>query len=90
VLHLFNFATWSVAGAPERLSRLAASLRERAGIAHVTAFGNTLHIAGEDEAALEAAIAPFRDEADLSWRRAEASLEDVFIHLMAGAADNYQ
>ena len=90
VLHLFRFATWAVAGNPARLARLAAELRARPGVSHVTAFGNTLHIAGEDEAALEAAIAPFRTEKELAWKKAEASLEDVFIHLMAGASDNFQ
>ena len=90
VLQLFRFATWAVGGTPARLSQLAATLRERPGVSHVTAFGNTLHIAGEDEAALEAAIAAYRHEDGLSWRRAEATLEDVFIHLMADASDNFQ
>ena len=34
------------------------------------------------EAALEAALAPFRDEPGRTWRRIEPGLEDVFIHLM--------
>ena len=42
------------------------------------------------EAVLKQAIAPFLDEKELAWKRAEASLEDVFIHLMASAADNVQ
>jgi len=90
VLHLFRFATWSIGGRPAQLSKLAAELRTRPGVSHVTAFGNTLHVAGEDEAALEAAIAPFRQEEGLVWKRAEATLEDVFIRLMAGASDNFQ
>jgi len=90
VLHLFRFVSWAVAGSPARLARLAAELRARPGVSHVTAFGNTLHIAGEDPAALEAAIAPFRDEKGLAWQKTQPSLEDVFIRLMAGAADNFQ
>jgi ABC-2 type transport system ATP-binding protein len=90
VLHLFRFATWAVTGRGPQLARLAAALRARPGVLHVTAFGNSLHVTGDDEAALEAALAPFRREPGLSWRRAEASLEDVFIHLMARAADDYQ
>ena len=62
--------------------------KEKAGIAHVTAFGHTLHVTGEDEAAVERAVAPFFPEETLKWRKAEPTLEDVFIHLMAGAPEN--
>ena len=54
----------------------------------VTAFGNTLHVTGDDPAALEAAIAPVRSMPGLTWQRAEAGLEDVFIDLMRDAQDN--
>jgi ABC-2 type transport system ATP-binding protein len=90
ILHLFPLATWEVGGPPERLAALARELEQRPGVAHVTAFGNTLHVTGEDEAALEQAIAPFREDKNLAWKQAQPSLEDVFIHLMAGASDNFQ
>jgi len=90
VLHLFPLVTWAVSGAPAQLTALAARLRNLSGVGHVTAFGNALHVTGDDEAALERAIAPFRSEPGLAWRRAETSLEDVFIHLMANAPDNRQ
>ena len=90
ILHLFRLATWEVAGPPEALAALAPGLKRLAGVSHVTAFGNTLHVTGEEEAALETAIAPFRRQGDLSWHKSQASLEDVFIHLMAGASDNFQ
>jgi len=82
LLHLFRLATWEVSGASERLAALAPRLHGRDGVSHVTAFGNTLHVTGEDEGELERAIAPFRDEQGLRWREASATLEDVFIHLM--------
>jgi ABC-2 type transport system ATP-binding protein len=82
LLHLFRLATWEVSGPPERLAALAPRLHGRDGISHVTAFGNTLHVTGEDEGELERAIAPFREEQGLRWREASATLEDVFIHLM--------
>ncbi len=82
VLHLFHLCTWAVQGQPAPLAQLAVKLHGRPGVSHVTAFGNTLHITGEDEAALEQAIAPFRADPGFAWRRAEASLEDIFIHLM--------
>ena len=71
-----------MSGASARLADLAGRLHGRDGVSHVTAFGNTLHVTGEEPAALERAIAPFRDEAGLRWREAAATLEDVFIHLM--------
>ena len=81
-------AAWTVTG-PD-LAALSARLRGLTGVAQVTAFGNALHVTGEDAAALEAAIAPLRDEPGLDWRRAEPGLEDVFIHLMRGQPDPVQ
>ena len=56
----------------------------------VAAFGNALHVAGRDEAALERAIEPYRAAPGLRWHRAEANLEDVFISLIGQAQDNYK
>ena len=87
VQHLFKLATWEVAGPGGRLAELAPALRSTTGVAHVTAFGNTLHVTGEDEAALEKAVAAF-SAPELKWRKAQPGLEDVFIHLMESAEDN--
>ncbi|MGE0133344.1 MAG: ABC transporter ATP-binding protein [Blastocatellales bacterium] len=75
--------SWVVYG-PD-LAQLERQLRGLPGIAQVTPFGNTLHVAGVDAAALQIAIAPFRAEAQYRWERSAATLEDVFIHLMDGA-----
>ena len=56
----------------------------------VAPFGTSLHVSGRDEAALEAAIAPYRERPGLTWTRSQASLEDVFIDLMSRARDNFQ
>ena len=80
--------TWSVSGAG--LSGLTHELRQRPGVAMVVPFGNTLHVSGVDEAALEQAAADYRGRADLDWRRTEPGLEDAFIHFMRGAEDNFQ
>ena len=40
--------------------------------------------------ALDAAIAPYRQRADLTWTASDATLEDVFIDLMGRAQDNFQ
>ena len=82
VLHMVSLSTWAVHGAPAELAALAERLHGLAGIAHVTAFGNTLHVTGEDAAELENTVAPFLSEKGLSWEKAEPGLEDVFIHLM--------
>jgi len=82
VLHRVRLATWSVQGPRAPLAALALKLHGLPGVAHVTAFGNNLHVTGEDEAVLERAIAPFRADPGFAWQRAEPTLEDVFIHLM--------
>jgi ABC-2 type transport system ATP-binding protein len=87
VLHLFKLSTWEVSGPASRLARLAPELRGKPGVAHVTAFGNTLHVTGEDERALERTVAALGGDAELHWRRAQAGLEDVFIHLMENQSE---
>jgi ABC-2 type transport system ATP-binding protein len=74
----------------ESLSKLAEELAATRGVDTVAPFGVTLHVSGHDEAALETAIAPFRDRSGLIWTRSAPSLEDVFIGLMSRAKDNYQ
>jgi ABC-2 type transport system ATP-binding protein len=73
--------TWIVEG--EDVRSLAAEMQNVPGIDQVSVFGVTLHVSGKDEAALERAIAPFRSRPGFRWEKAEPSLEDVFIHLMA-------
>jgi ABC-2 type transport system ATP-binding protein len=82
VLHMVSLSTWAVHSAPAELTALAERLHGVPGIAHVTAFGNTLHVTGEDEAELEKAIAPFLSQEGLSWEKTQPGMEDVFIHLM--------
>ena len=83
-----GLATWAVTGLGA--DRLAAELEGRPGIAMAVPFGNALHVSGPDAAALEAAIAPWRDRPGLTWTRTEPSLEDVFIALMGQAEDNFR
>jgi ABC-2 type transport system ATP-binding protein len=83
-----SLATWVVSG-PD-LPALERRLRNLPGVAQVTPFGNTLHVAGLDAARLEAAIAPLRADARYRWQPSGATLEDVFIHLMDNASDNFQ
>lgn len=78
--------TWLVKG--PNLAELAESLRGRPGVEQAVAFGAMLHVSGDDEVALEGAIAPFRTQ-DYEWRRIDSGLEDVFIHLMEKSKDNF-
>jgi ABC-2 type transport system ATP-binding protein len=74
-----HLTTWEVAG--PNLLHVAEQVRGRPGVEQATAFGNLLHVSGTNAAALEQAIAPFRND-QYHWRKVEAGLEDVFIHMM--------
>ena len=84
VIEHSRLTTWSVSG-PD-LIELAQRLRAAPGVQQAVAFGTMLHVSGDDAAALERAIAPFRTE-PYEWRQIETGLEDVFIHLMDNAPE---
>jgi ABC-2 type transport system ATP-binding protein len=83
VIERSNLATWSVSG--PGVGRARQALEHAAGVTIATPFGNSLHLSGTDRAALDAAVAPFRDDPELKWERVPPGLEDVFILLMNGA-----
>jgi len=74
----------------EALNQLTEELTGKPGIDMVAPFGTSLHVAGRDSAALEAAIAPYRSRKEFEFKPSEPSLEDVFIELMGKARDNFQ
>ena len=82
-----HLTTWTVSGA--ELNELAARLEKLPGVDMVAPFGASLHVSGRDAEALDRAIAPFRDDARWRWKPDDATLEDVFIDLMAHAEDNF-
>ncbi|MGO9013454.1 MAG: ABC transporter ATP-binding protein [Dissulfurispiraceae bacterium] len=79
VIDRAHLTTWSVSG-PDLLE-LAGQLRDAPGVEQAVPFGNTLRVSGDDPAALDKAIVPYRT-GRYNWRRVDSSLEDVFIHLM--------
>ena len=93
IIEQAGLVVWSVQGQgegpEEQQAALVEPLKAAPGVLSVAAFGNALHVAGRDEALLEAAIAPYRSRPGLVWRRAEANLEDVFISLIGQARDNF-
>ena len=86
--HLITLTVTATTG--ENLSPLAGELKERPGVEMVAPFGTSLHVSGRDGAALEAAIAPYRNRPELDWQRGAPSLEDVFIDLMSSVRENFQ
>jgi ABC-2 type transport system ATP-binding protein len=86
VVEHVGLTTWSVSG--PNLLELARQLRDLSGVQQAVAFGTALHVSGDDENALEQAIAPFRRE-PYRWVQVRSGLEDVFIHLMEHSKDNF-
>ncbi len=80
--------TYTVTG--ENLHAVVDGLAGKPGIDMVAPFGTSLHVSGRDQAALEATIAPWRQNAELHWQHSAPSLEDVFIELMNRSKDNFQ
>ncbi|QWG25323.1 ABC transporter ATP-binding protein [Bradyrhizobium sediminis] len=81
-------STWTVSG--DDLNGLSSELTGKPGVDMVAPFGTSLHVSGRDKAALEATIAPYRNNRGLNWQHSEPSLEDVFIELMTRSKDNFQ
>ncbi|MBN8510206.1 MAG: ABC transporter ATP-binding protein [Burkholderiales bacterium] len=87
ILRDAGLTVWAVQG--DGHAALADELKAAPGVLSVAAFGAALHVAGQDAAALERAIEPWRAQGGLRWERAEPNLEDVFISLIARAQDNF-
>jgi ABC-2 type transport system ATP-binding protein len=81
-------STYTVTG--DDLNGLSAELTGKSGIDMVAPFGTSLHVSSRDQAALEATIAPYRDNKEWHWEHSAPSLEDVFIYLMNRSRDNFQ
>jgi ABC-2 type transport system ATP-binding protein len=82
-----GLATFAVRG--PRINALEERLQGKPGVEQTVAFGETLHVTGKDASALEASLREAAGTDGFSLQRVETGLEDVFIHLMQGATDNW-
>ena len=88
VIENSHLKTYTVSG-PD-LQSLSEKLLGIPGIDMVAPFGASLHVAGRNAEALDAAIEPFRGQSELGWALSTPSLEDVFIDLMSRSQDNFR
>jgi ABC-2 type transport system ATP-binding protein len=80
-----GLSTYAVRG--RELTALAQRLEALPGVEQTAPFGETLHVTGQDPAALEHALREATAAGQQSFERIDTGLEDVFIHLMQRAND---
>jgi ABC-2 type transport system ATP-binding protein len=84
---IVGLVTWRIEG--QGLMQLGDELQGKPGVEQIARFGAALHVSGTDEAALDAAVKPYRADKSRTWHKQPAGLEEVFIHLMASSQDNF-
>ena len=82
-----GLTTYAVRG-PD-LTGLSARLQRMPGVQQTVAFGETMHVTGEDAALLARSLSEATAGGAYAFEPIPTGLEDVFIHLMQGAADNW-
>jgi ABC-2 type transport system ATP-binding protein len=87
IIEASKLKVWAIQG--EGVDSFLAPLKSAPGVLSVAAFGNTVHLAGQDAALIERALDRVRANSALQIAPAEANLEDVFISLIASAQDNF-
>lgn len=87
VVERAGLATFQITG--RNKAAITRQLRASSAISQVVAFGNNLHVSGQNREAMEKL---FREELgpDHRWEPIASGLEDVFISLMKRAEDNYK
>ena len=68
--------------------QVAKRLDGQPGADQIAPFGNTLHVVGQDGAALSKSVATAVKGLNVTSHRGETSLEDVFIQFMSQSQDN--
>ena len=71
------------------LASLSEKLQGRPGVEQTAAFGGTVHVTGKDGALLEKTLREVTSGTGARFAPVDTGLEDVFIHLMQRATDNW-
>jgi ABC-2 type transport system ATP-binding protein len=82
-----NLITFALTG-PD-LAALSEKVKGQPGVDQTVAFGDTIHVTGKDPALLERMLSEATRGTGATFAPIETGLEDVFIHLMQGATDNW-
>jgi len=83
-----KLVTFSVQG--PQIEAVARGLRSLPGAEQAVAFGDTWHVTGVDAALLEQSLRDaLAGHEGMSFHRIDTGLEDVFIHLIQRATDNW-
>jgi ABC-2 type transport system ATP-binding protein len=72
------------------LSRISQELKGKPGADVIARFGASLHVAGDDNAALERTLAPYRNAPGVKVEAVQPGLEEVFIRLLAQSEENWK
>jgi len=80
-----GLSTWALRGG--NLGELSEGLQNRPGVEQTVLFGTVLHVSGRDGAVLERTLRAETEGKACLMEAVNTGLEDVFIHLMKGAAD---
>ena len=83
-----RLSTWTIHG--EHLAELAEQLRGATGVDQTVVFGASLHVTGQDSAALEKSVTGAAHAAGLTAEHINTGLEDVFIFLMNQEAASHR
>jgi len=81
-----SLTTYVIEG--EHADRAARELAGMAGVDQIAPFGMSVHVVGQDQAALRQSIETVARETGVTVRKGTTSLEDVFIQFMSGSTDN--
>src|SRR4030095_14614333 len=82
-----NLTTFALTGPDPAV--LSEKLQRQPGVEQTAAFGDTIHVTGKDGALLEKTLREATGGTGASVEPVDTGLEDVFIHLMQRATDNW-
>jgi ABC-2 type transport system ATP-binding protein len=82
-----KLSSWAIYG--DGLVQLQPALRQQPGVDQTVIFGDSLHVSGQDSAALERSVYAVIAGTNLRAEPIDTGLEDVFIYMMSRSSDNF-